>query len=154
FRRATWLEHVYGFGVRGAQYVERRTLRVGCLHHLGDALERPIRQLRGIIAANLRGASLVTVRPRSVAAGARAGVRAPAGVVSVRSAAMGVRTVDAVVDVVICIGPKVVIGIRPEYIIGEIVIGVRPEQRSEPAGHEPAPPPGPSRAKEPAVKAR
>src|SRR5439155_771695 len=74
--RATRLEYVDGFGARGAQFVERRTLRVGWLHHRGDALERPIRQLRGIIAANLRCASLAMVRPRGIAAGARAAAAA------------------------------------------------------------------------------
>src|SRR5262249_41895003 len=83
--------------------------------------------------------------------GAHAAARAPAVIVSVRTgigavtvrAAVGVRTVDAVVDIVVGIGPEVVIGIRPVNIIEQVVIGVRPEQRSEPAEDEAATPPRP-----------
>src|SRR5262249_57766321 len=63
-----------------------------------------------------------------------------------------VRSVNAVVDVVVRIRPEVVIGVRPENVIEEVVIGVRPEQRPEPADHDAAAPPGPERATEPAVE--
>src|SRR5262245_50643113 len=62
--------------------------------------------------------------------------------------------VDAVVDVIIGVGPKVVIGIRPKHIVEEIGVDVGPENRSEPAEHEAAAPPRPGRTKEPAVEAR
>src|SRR5262245_27118621 len=82
--------------------------------------------------------------PRAYAA-ARApsvSVRIGRGTVTVR-AAIGVRTVDAVVDIIVGIGPKVVIGIRPVNVIEQVVIGVGPEQRSEPAEGHAATPPGP-----------
>src|SRR5262249_56169123 len=63
-----------------------------------------------------------------------------------------VRSVNAVVDVVVRIRPEVVIGVRPENVIEEVVIGVRPEQRPEPADHDAAAPPGPERTTEPAVE--
>src|SRR5262249_10761433 len=65
-----------------------------------------------------------------------------------------VRTVDAIVDIIVGIGPKVVIGIGPVNIIEQVVIGVGPEQRSEPAEHEPATPPRPGRTEERAVESR
>src|SRR5215472_11487162 len=86
------------------------------LHDLGNALDRPVGELCGVIAANFRGAALGTVRPRRIATGAHAAARAPAAIVSVR-AAVGVRTVDAVVDIVVGIGPEVVIGIWPVNVI-------------------------------------
>src|SRR5262249_35719969 len=116
----------------------------------------------GVIAANFRGATLGTIRPRRIATGAHAAARAPAAIVSVRTgigavtvrAAVGVRTVDAVVDIVVGIGPEVIIGIRPVNIIKQVVIGVRPEQRSEPAEDEAATPPRPGRTRERTVEAR
>src|SRR5262249_54405521 len=63
-----------------------------------------------------------------------------------------VRSVNAVVDVVVRIRPEVVVGVRPENVIEEVVIGVRPEQRPEPADHDAAAPPGPERATEPTVE--
>src|SRR5262249_10326596 len=103
----------------------------------------------GAIAANFRCA-LGNVRCRIVPR-AHAATRAPSGMVSVRidrgavtvRAAIGVRTVDAVVDIIVGIGPKVVIGIRPVNVIEQVVIGVGPEQRSEPAEGYAATPPGP-----------
>src|SRR5262249_44319912 len=80
-------------------------------------------------------------------------VRTGIGAVTVR-AAVGVRTVDAVVDIVVGIGPEVIIGIRPVNIIKQVVIGVRPEQRSEPAEDEAATPPRPGRTRERTVEAR
>src|SRR5438094_8357724 len=72
-------------------------------------------------------------------------------------AAMGkivsVRAVDAVVNVVVGVGPEIVTGIRPVNVIKQVVIGVGPEQRSDPADDETAAPSGPpARPKEPPVK--
>src|SRR5262249_49949919 len=116
--RATGIEHLDRFGARGSQFVERGTLRSSGLHDLGNALDRPVGESCGVIAATFRGAALGTIRPRRIATGAHAAARAPAaivvrigiGAVTVR-AAVGVRTVDAVVDIVVGIGPEVVIGI-------------------------------------------
>src|SRR5262249_55649414 len=160
--RATGLEHLDGFGARGLQFVERRTLRGGGRHGFGTALDRPVGGWRGGVAAAFRGAALGTVRPCRIATGARAAARAPAAIVSVRfgigavsvRAAVGVRTVDAVVDIIVGIGPEVVIGIRPVNIIEQVVIGVGPEQRSEPAKDEAATPPRPGRTRERTVEAR
>src|SRR5262249_43278005 len=69
-------------------------------------------------------------------------------------AVIGVRTVDAVVDVVVGIGPEVVIGVRPVHVIKQVVIGVGPEQRSEPAEDKPAPPPRRGRTEERSVESR
>src|SRR5205807_6487251 len=69
-------------------------------------------------------------------------------------AAIGVRTVDAVVEVVVGIWPEIVIGIRPVNVIEQVVIGVGPEQRSEPAEDEAATPPRPGRPRECTVEAR
>src|SRR5262249_6001644 len=64
-------------------------------------------------------------------------------------------TVNAVVDVVVGVGPEVVIGIRPEHVVEEVVIGVGPEQRPDPTNDETAAPPGPpARPEEPAVESR
>jgi hypothetical protein len=38
-------------------------LRSSGLHDLGNALDRPVGELCGVIAANFRGAALGTVRP-------------------------------------------------------------------------------------------
>src|SRR5207253_7312754 len=69
-------------------------------------------------------------------------------------AVIGVRTVDAVVDVVVGIGPEVVIGIRPVNVIEQVIMGVGPEQRSEPPEDETATPPRPGRTGESAVEPR
>src|SRR5262249_56857000 len=68
-------------------------------------------------------------------------------------AAIGVGAVDAVINVVVGVGPKVIIGIRPENIVEKVVIDVRPEHRSDPADGQTAPPPRPGRTKESAVEA-
>src|SRR5262249_37806164 len=68
--------------------------------------------------------------------------------------AIGVGAVDTVINIVVGIGPKVIIGIRPEHIVKKVVIDVRPEHRSDPADGETAPPPGPGRTKESAVEPR
>src|SRR5262249_34153909 len=142
--RATGLEHVDGLGACGAQFFERRTLRVGWLYDLGNALDRPVGQLRSVVAANFGGAAFATVHARRTAGGRSHAV--PTRTRGGRD--IGVVTVDAVVDVVIGVGPEVVIGIRPVHVVEEVVIGVGPEQRSVPAQYEPAPPPGPPRGPE------
>src|SRR5205823_5424931 len=65
--RTTGLEHVDRFGACGTQFVQRGTLRISWLHHLGDALDRPVGELRGGAAANFRRAALATVWPRRIA---------------------------------------------------------------------------------------
>src|SRR5262245_20230904 len=67
---------------------------------------------------------------------------------------IGVRAVDAVVDIIVGIGPEVVVGIRPVNVIEQVVIGVRPEHRSEPAEYGPAEPPRPGRIRESALESR
>ena len=67
---------------------------------------------------------------------------------------IGIRPVDAVVDVLVGVRPEVVVDIGPEHVIEEVVIGVRPEHRTDPADHDAAAPPWPVRAMEPAVEAR
>src|SRR6266566_9407254 len=94
-----------------------------------------------IAAANFCRGALATVRPRRIAPGADAAARAPAAILSVRiavtvRAAVGVRTVDAVVDIIVRIRPKVVIGVWPVNVIEQVVIGVGPEERSEPPEDE------------------
>src|SRR5262249_34517737 len=61
---------------------------------------------------------------------------------------------DAIVDIVVGIGPKVVIRIRPVNVIEQVVIGVGPEQGSEPAEDHTATPPRPGRTRERTVEAR
>src|SRR5262245_35781986 len=68
---------------------------------------------------------------------------------------MGVIAVNPVVDVVVGIGPEVVIGVGPVHVVEEIVRGIGPEQRPDPADDEAAAPPwSPTRAGELTVKAR
>ena len=53
-RQVVWasaFEQVNGLSALGFEFVERRPLRVGRLHDLGDAIDRPLRELRSIIAA-------------------------------------------------------------------------------------------------------
>src|SRR5262245_26472470 len=68
--------------------------------------------------------------------------------------AIGVKTVDAVVDIIVRIGPEVVIGIGPVNVIEHVIMGVGPEQRSEPAKDKTATPPRPGRTEEAAVEPR
>src|SRR5262249_35780504 len=143
---------------RRPQFIERRTLGLAGLHDVGDACNRPVRQVRGAIDANFGGALLRTAGNRHAPA---AGVGARSEKADLRSGrngragtAVGVGAVDAVIKVVVGIGPKVIIGIRPEHIVEKVVIDVRPEHRSDPADGETAPPPGPGRTKEPAVESR
>src|SRR5262249_26243729 len=119
------------------------------------AADRPAGQSRGVVAATFGCARLRGVWASRIAPGAHAAAAAPARIGAVVSvgAIVSVRTVNAVVDVVIGVGPEVVIGVRPEHVVEGIVIGVGPEQRPDPAGDEPSPPPRPSRAADPAVKA-
>ena len=44
---------------------------------------------------------------------------------------------DALVDIVECIRPEAVVGIRPEQVIDTIVIGIGPEHRADKAAHKP-----------------
>ena len=156
--RATGLEDVDGLGACGPQFVERRTLRISRLHHLGNAFDRPVRELLHLAAANFARAPggavcfrRITRGAPTIAPGAHAAATDAGGA---RGAVIGVRPVDAVVDVVVGIGPEVVIGIRPVHVIEQVVMGVGPEQRSEPAEDEPATPPRPGRAGESAVESR
>jgi hypothetical protein len=52
------------------------------------------------------------------------------------------------------LGPEVVIGIRPVNVIEQVIMGVGPEQRSEPAKDKTATPPRPGRTGESAVEPR
>src|SRR5262249_60464103 len=123
---------------------------------LEDARNRPVRQFRDAIAANFSGALLRTAGARDSPFGRvgdpSANAHVGTGSNSRAGAAIDVGAVDAVIKVVVGIGPKVIIGIRPEHIVEKVVIDVRPEHRSDPADGETAPPPGPGRAKEPAVE--
>src|SRR5262249_50745937 len=103
---------------------------------------------RGVIAAHLGGAPLRRSGCSRHAARARAGAgprRTVAGAVS----AIGVVAVDAVVDVVVGIGPEVVVGVGPIHVIEHVVVGVGPEQRPDPADDEAGAPPRPARPTEP-----
>src|SRR5262249_22580806 len=124
------------------------------LHPSGTPPPRPARWLGRRVAANSGGAGAgafcgrrMPPRPPAIAPVAHAAA-IHAGVV------IGVRTVDAVVDIIVGIGPEVVVGIRPVNVIEQVVIGVRPEHRSEPAEYEPAEPRRPGRTREPALESR
>src|SRR5262249_19814148 len=67
--RATGLEHIDGLGAGGPQFLERGALRIGWRYDLGNALDRPVGQLRGVVAANLGGAAFAAVRVRRTAGG-------------------------------------------------------------------------------------
>src|SRR5262249_58862732 len=54
---ATTFENVDGLLARRAQFIERRALRLSRLHDLGNALDGPVGELRGVIAANFRSAA-------------------------------------------------------------------------------------------------
>src|SRR5262249_48213977 len=107
--------------------------------------------LRGVVAANLGGVAFAAVRVRRTAGGGTRAASARTG----SGGDIGVGTVDAVVDVVVGVGPEGVIGIRPENVVEEDVKGVGPEQRSDPTDDETATPPGPpARPEEPAMESR
>src|SRR5262249_25805576 len=147
---ATSLEKVHCLLARRPQFIERRTLGLSGLHDLGDARNRPIRQVRGAIAANFSGALLRTAgnrAPLDRVGAPSANAHAGAGSNGRAGAAIGVGAVDAVINVVVGIGPKLIIGIRPEHIVEKVVIDVRPEHRSDPAD-------GQTVTKEPAVEPR
>src|ERR671931_306570 len=130
---------------RGVAVVRRRDCAEACFLLVAE--------LRGVIATNVRSAALAAILPRRVTTRTHAAPRAPAGIVSVRTGigavsvrtAIGVRTVDAVVDIIVGVGPEVVIGIRPVNVIEQVVLGVGPEQRSEPAEDKTTTPPRPGR---------
>src|SRR5262249_57924319 len=61
---------------------------------------------------------------------------------------------DAVIDVLVGIGPEAVVDVGPVHVIEEIVIRVGPEYRPDPTDHDAAAPPWPRRAREPAEKDR
>src|SRR5262245_22568680 len=56
--RTAGLEHVDGLRACGSQFVEHRALRISRLHDLGNAFDRPVGQLRSVVAANADGIPL------------------------------------------------------------------------------------------------
>src|SRR5262249_22951010 len=133
------------FWSRCPQFIQRRPLGLGGLHDLGDALNWPVRRVGGAAPAHFGGALLGGAGARhALASGVDATSRsARAG--TCRSAhggaTIGVGTVDAIVDVVVGIGPKVVIGIWPEHIIEKIGVDVKTEHRYDPGDCANTPPP-------------
>src|SRR4029077_9882670 len=147
--RTPGLENVDRPGVRRAQFIECRTLRIGRLHNLGNAVDRPVRQIRGVVTANFGRTPL---RPSARLGGtARGRTRIAAGS-GHAAAGIGVVAIDAVVDVVVRIRPEVVIGIRPIHVIEEVVVGVAPEHWPDPTDDDTAAPPRPARTEESAVE--
>ena len=113
-------------------------------------MDRPSGQLRSIVAANFGRVAFAAVCARRTVA--RRTHAVPTRARSGRD--IGVIAVNAVVDVVVGIRPKVVIGIRPVNVVEQVVIGVWPEQWSNPADDETAAPPRPAGTEEPAVESR
>ncbi len=117
---------------------------------LGDPLDRPVGQAGGLAGADLRhragaAAGRTARRGPRTGAGARTGPHATttttaADIRAVAGRCLGVgRTADAVgaeeavIDVVVGVRPERVVGIRPVGVVDEVVIGIRPEHRAEPA---------------------
>src|SRR5262249_38598263 len=162
-RRTRRLEDVERLGGRGLEFVEHGALGIVRLDRLRDPLDRPIRQPGGLAAAKVGADAAAAGNAPNSGAAATLTAASITAVIAVRRSDRGIGATAALrggaelagVEIVVGVGQEGVIRIRVERVVAEVVVGVRPEQRANPADDDrERTMPSPLRVEEPALERR